>query len=144
MSTVDKLMALAEIYVQSSKYARAGQVKDDREALRAALVEALDMGEPVAWISPTNLGDLIWARAHPTPIIASAHCWQVVTASATIPLYTHPAQPSAEPLTNIVVHVIEGYKTGLSGGPMGFVSEAFDCGYVQGEQERAAQPAAKP
>jgi hypothetical protein len=59
--------------------------------------DAQPAAEPAAWISPTNLRDLIWARAHPTRIIASANCWQVATASATIPLYAHPAQPAAEP-----------------------------------------------
>lgn len=35
-----------------------------------------------------------------------------------------------EPMTNIATDVIEGYKTGLAGGPMGFVSAAFDCGWL--------------
>ena len=53
-------------------------------------------------------------------------------------------KPDAEPMTNIATDVIEGYKTGLAGGPMGFVSAAFDCGWLTGARERAAlseQPA---
>ena len=55
-------------------------------------------------------------------------------------------KPDAEPMTNIATDVIEGYKTGLAGGPMGFVSAAFDCGWLTGARERAAlseQPAPK-
>lgn len=55
-------------------------------------------------------------------------------------------KPDAVPMTNIATDVIEGYKTGLAGGPMGFVSAAFDCGWLTGAHERAAlseQPAPK-
>jgi hypothetical protein len=38
---------------------------------------------------------------------------------------------------DVVREAIDGYKTGLAGGPMGFVSGAFDCGWTHGAQERA-------
>ena len=60
------------------------------------------------------------------------------------PFKAPPAQPAAEPLTNLATDVVEGYKAGLAGGAMGFVSAAFDCGWTHGAQDRAAQPAAEP
>lgn len=53
MNTIDKIMALADEYAgaayQSSSYFK---IKEgvEREVLRAAIIEALDMGEPVAWL----------------------------------------------------------------------------------------------
>lgn len=43
------------------------------------------------------------------------------------------------PLTNIACDVIDGYKAGLAGQPMGMVSAAFDCGWLSGDSERAAK-----
>lgn len=49
----------------------------------------------------------------------------------------HAALATAEPpLTNLVVAAIDGYKAGLAGEPLGFVSEAFDCGWASGDHER--------
>ena len=39
----------------------------------------------------------------------------------------------------ITAEAIEGYKVGLRGGPMGFVSGAFDCGWTHGAQDRATE-----
>jgi hypothetical protein len=40
-------------------------------------------------------------------------------------------------LADIAAEVIEGYKAGFAGEPIGFVSAAFDCGWTHGAQERA-------
>jgi alkylation response protein AidB-like acyl-CoA dehydrogenase len=52
-------------------------------------------------------------------------------------------EKGAEPATTIaeiVGDAIEGYRVGLAGGAMGFVSAAFDCGWTHGAQERGATP----
>jgi hypothetical protein len=50
---------------------------------------------------------------------------------------------ATQPLTNLVTDAIDGYKAGLAGEPIGFVSAAFDCGWYSGDSERA-QPQAEP
>lgn len=49
-----------------------------------------------------------------------------------------PTTSAQEPLTNIACDVIDGYKAGLAGEPMGMVSAAFDCGWISGDTERRA------
>lgn len=53
-----------------------------------------------------------------------------------------PTTSAQEPLTNIACDVIDGYKAGLAGEPMGMVSAAFDCGWISGDTERRAALAA--
>ena len=49
MSTVDKIMALADEYAEGFLAAPTFAVAQMRASLRAAIAEALDMGEPVAY-----------------------------------------------------------------------------------------------
>jgi hypothetical protein len=50
-ATVARLMGLADAYAGKLAYSLVYGAEDKaREALRAALVEALDLGEPAAWL----------------------------------------------------------------------------------------------
>lgn len=51
---IDQIMALADDYC-ASRELRCG-ILEHRDRLRAAIVEALDMGEPVAWV-PRAIAD---------------------------------------------------------------------------------------
>ena len=71
---IEKIMALADEYAEAV-YKRdrngdrdAAQIANVKRAtLRAALTEALDMGEPVAWLDPFDLSALSddgWCVVH--------------------------------------------------------------------------------